>query len=228
MSSKSIKNKKLLKDVDKIVEIDLSDNAKKPKTKSKNNMKLFDVIGKYKKNANNVDFEFEENTPNIKKNKIHFLEQNIDRGAIVSSIDCIIHNINTSIDIEKSIFKYALIYSREKRLNNSLMICVYNSKHEGILKNIQDIIKKIKNKEFEPKFAAFMSPEQINEKVWELQLRKATLRKNKKENMAVTDIYKCKYCKQRKSQVTQRQTRSADEPMTTFVTCLVCSNTFKF
>ena len=44
--------------------------------------------------------------------------------------------------------------------------------------------------------------------------------------MSYTDLYKCYKCKERKCKVIQLQTRSADEPMTNFITCLVCFNTF--
>ncbi|KAJ3102536.1 RNA polymerase II elongation factor, partial [Physocladia obscura] len=41
---------------------------------------------------------------------------------------------------------------------------------------------------------------------------------------AVTDEFKCGKCGQRKCTYYQKQTRSADEPMTTFVTCQSCGN----
>ena len=43
-----------------------------------------------------------------------------------------------------------------------------------------------------------------------------------------TDQFKCGKCGQRKCTYYQMQTRSADEPMTTFVTCTVCNNRWKF
>ena len=45
---------------------------------------------------------------------------------------------------------------------------------------------------------------------------------------ASTDQFKCGKCKQRKCTYFQLQTRSADEPMTTFVTCVNCNNRWKF
>lgn len=48
------------------------------------------------------------------------------------------------------------------------------------------------------------------------------------DNSAETDMFKCGKCKQRRTKYYQMQTRSADEPMTTFVTCLVCNNRWKF
>lgn len=47
------------------------------------------------------------------------------------------------------------------------------------------------------------------------------------EVQAETDIFKCSQCGQRKTSYRQLQTRSADEPMTTFVTC-VCGHKWKF
>uniref|UniRef100_A0A2P2LV85 Transcription elongation factor n=1 Tax=Rhizophora mucronata TaxID=61149 RepID=A0A2P2LV85_RHIMU len=45
---------------------------------------------------------------------------------------------------------------------------------------------------------------------------------------ATTDQFKCGRCGQRKCTYYQMQTRSADEPMTTYVTCVNCNNHWKF
>jgi len=45
---------------------------------------------------------------------------------------------------------------------------------------------------------------------------------------ATTDQFQCGKCRQRKCTYYQMQTRSADEPMTTFVSCLNCNNRWKF
>ncbi|CAA6661883.1 unnamed protein product [Spirodela intermedia] len=45
---------------------------------------------------------------------------------------------------------------------------------------------------------------------------------------ATTDQFKCGRCGKRKTTYYQLQTRSADEPMTTFVTCVECNNHWKF
>ncbi|KAF2072476.1 hypothetical protein CYY_006208 [Polysphondylium violaceum] len=47
-------------------------------------------------------------------------------------------------------------------------------------------------------------------------------------NEATTDQFKCGKCKQRKCTYRQLQTRSADEPATTFVTCINCNHRWKF
>ena len=48
------------------------------------------------------------------------------------------------------------------------------------------------------------------------------------KQQASTDAFKCGKCGQRKCTYYQLQTRSADEPMTTFVTCVNCDNRWKF
>ncbi|KAF9055445.1 transcription elongation factor [Hymenopellis radicata] len=48
------------------------------------------------------------------------------------------------------------------------------------------------------------------------------------DQQAETDGFQCGRCKQRKTVYRQAQTRSADEPMTTFVTCTNCGNKWKF
>ena len=60
-----------------------------------------------------------------------------------------------------------------------------------------------------------------------------TEKKEKDENMYVpkldgnTDMFVCRRCKSNKCSYYQLQTRSADEPMTTFVTCVSCGNRWK-
>eukprot|EP00708_Paratrimastix_pyriformis_P002826 GAFH01001584.1.p3 GENE.GAFH01001584.1~~GAFH01001584.1.p3 ORF type:complete len:174 (-),score=33.54 GAFH01001584.1:557-1078(-) len=45
---------------------------------------------------------------------------------------------------------------------------------------------------------------------------------------AVTEEFRCGKCGKRRCSYTQKQTRSADEPMTTFVVCLECGHRWKF
>ena len=43
----------------------------------------------------------------------------------------------------------------------------------------------------------------------------------------VTSFHKCGKCKKRETSFYELQTRSADEPMTTFITCLNCGHRWR-
>jgi transcription elongation factor S-II len=68
--------------------------------------------------------------------------------------------------------------------------------------------------------------------------RREADKKLEKENMnqamvaqvekSISAEFQCSKCKQRKVSYSQAQTRSADEPMTTFCECLACGNRWKF
>ena len=46
--------------------------------------------------------------------------------------------------------------------------------------------------------------------------------------MDETDQFQCGKCKKRRTVYFQKQTRSADEPMTTFVSCKECGHQWRF
>jgi DNA-directed RNA polymerase subunit M/transcription elongation factor TFIIS len=78
-----------------------------------------------------------------------------------------------------------------------------------------------------PEELGYMKPHELcpdrYQKIIEKKAYEHTQRKNKGSN-----IFSCKKCKQSNCDVTQKQTRAADEPATTFVKCLECGFSFKF
>ena len=50
---------------------------------------------------------------------------------------------------------------------------------------------------------------------------------DKEKEKEYTDQFKCRKCNQRKCTYYMLQTRSADEPMTAFITCINCKNKWK-
>jgi len=75
-----------------------------------------------------------------------------------------------------------------------------------------------------------MSHEELYPQLYaELKLKalQKEIRHKPVEEMA-DGLIKCRKCKSMKTIYTQAQTRSADEPMTTFVTCFGCDGHFKF
>ena len=102
---------------------------------------------------------------------------------------------------------------------------------DDIIFNITDknnIYLKLNILNNEVKDIGYLPPHKLNPNLWDQIIKKREWIEYKKNNMATTDIYLCKKCGKRKCTFYQLQTRSADEPMTTFVDCQVCGNSWKF
>ncbi|KIN99247.1 hypothetical protein M404DRAFT_819759 [Pisolithus tinctorius Marx 270] len=114
----------------------------------------------------------------------------------------------------------------------------YKGKVRSLFVNLKDkgnpnLRESIVSGEVSPeKFSKMTSEEMMSEE------RRAADQKIKEENLfkslgagaqeAETEGFQCGRCKQRKCRYRQAQTRSADEPMTTFVTCVNCGHKWKF
>jgi len=94
-----------------------------------------------------------------------------------------------------------------------------------------DVLDKIKNGHFKAEEIVSMDHIYLYPELWE-----ELILKNKKKMAAlsnttdldnISSLFTCGKCKQNKCTYFQMQTRSADEPMTTFVTCLVCDKRWK-
>lgn len=139
--------------------------------------------------------------------------------------------------IEKGLFEFSLItVSRYPSDSICFVENVYYDKLRDIYCNLDTKNSRINNQtlsisllngSIDPYFVAFMSPQQIHPVQWIKELDKVRITEAIGDNKKVTDIYKCRKCGERKSTTSQMQTRSADEPPTIFVTCLVCYNTFR-
>jgi DNA-directed RNA polymerase subunit M/transcription elongation factor TFIIS len=138
--------------------------------------------------------------------------------------------------IEQSIFDFSIIYVTNNLLSKEITSNIYNDKIYEILNNLdnkskiynKNLLDNIKKKDSKfIKSIPFLQSYELYPDKWGKIIEKAQLKEYKKNNIAATDAYKCGKCGERKCKVTQMQTRSADEPMTVFVTCLVCGNTFK-
>jgi len=100
---------------------------------------------------------------------------------------------------------------------------------EGYVGN-KGLMNRVVSGEIKPYELAFMRPEEIFPERWQPLLeRKSKMDEYKytKRTEIATDLFRCGKCKERKCTFYQLQTRSADEPMTTFVTCINCGNRWK-
>ncbi len=187
-------------------------------------------------NKNNLDkYNFiTENSRDLDKRFINFAQKNLDRAQFIIDFSNILNDIKKAIALEKGIFEFSLIHTFMNNLQEKFVISVYLDKIDDIKNNINGN-EKINNETLKnaitsgairPELVAFLSPQQMHPKRWAEILNIKKYREDKENNIATTDLYKCRKCGERKAKISQMQIRCADEPTSTFVTCLVCYNTF--
>ncbi len=179
---------------------------------------------------------FTENSEDIKDSWIQHAENEIPRAEYQLKLINELGDVDSGLKIELSIFEYSLIYCQNNKYSVNFIKPIYEDKYNSIITNIIDTPginnKTFKNfileKKINPSYVAFLSPAQIHPDKWNMLIKKKEYMEERENNMAFSDQYKCRKCGESKCKITQAQTRSADEPMTTFVFCLVCHNTMKF
>jgi DNA-directed RNA polymerase subunit M/transcription elongation factor TFIIS len=191
------------------------------------------IVGPF--NHTNYNF-ITENSIDISDAWIQYAEENINRSEKQLELSNLLNNIDIALKIELSILEFTLIYCQNNKFDKRYIVSVYLDTFNNIILNLKkvDSINNISLKnnlldgKINPNHLAFLSPSQIHPDKWDYYIKKKEYIEQRENNISYSDAYKCYKCGESKSKVVQVQTRCADEPMTTFVTCLVCHNTFKF
>ncbi len=160
----------------------------------------------------------------------------VERGTSLQVLAPLVaYDYKMAIKIEAGIFEFSVVYTVAKDFLPNMITVIYKEKLRDLIINInpnttvanKTLRQDLLNGELVAQHLAFMEPHELHPKHWEKEIKKKELREYKKKNMAATDAYKCRKCGERRCKVMQMQTRSADEPMTNFATCLNCHTTFK-
>lgn len=151
---------------------------------------------------------------------------------------------NQAAQLELGIYNYSVTYCRDNYMfahwDNVKFRNIYLDKVKSLVTNLStvenfgvvnpDIYKlidkrqwkwyELATKTYQELFPTHWQPI-LDEKIRREELLKETI------NATATDIFKCGRCKKRNCTAYELQTRSADEPMTTFITCLECGKKWK-
>jgi DNA-directed RNA polymerase subunit M/transcription elongation factor TFIIS len=154
------------------------------------------------------------------------------RKRCVEKINEKVENPSLSENIEIGIFNRSIQIAKEKQVirkwTNKYFVEIYLSKLKTVFANLS---KELLASLPEPHRIAFMEHYQLNPARWESLIQKQSKRDaylcEQKVAANSTDM-KCYRCKSDKCSYYQLQTRSSDEAMTTYVSCMNCGNHWTF
>lgn len=150
------------------------------------------------------------------------------RNHCLNNINLLIpENEKISLNIEKGIFNYTLQLSKEKKIekswDNEIFTHIYKQRYSEIIHSLKNEKSKFKekllNKEILSKDVQNMNYNDFYQEKWKPV---EFIDDNIEEG-----IFQCKKCKSRKTTYYSLQTRSSDEPMTNFITCMECKSRWK-
>ena len=159
------------------------------------------------------------------------------RDNIRTKMNIIIEDETISLNLEKGIYNYCIKEADErnivKKWDNIYFCHIYIDRLRSVFSNLKEnpsLLEKIKNKEIQAHMIGFMNHQEMKPEKWKALIDDKKERDKNKYSPKIignTDQFTCRKCKSNNCSYYQLQTRSADEPMTTFVTCISCGSRWK-
>ena len=164
------------------------------------------------------------------------------RNTSCNLFNKILKDDKKSRQMEKDIYNACLKHASENGIvrswENIVFKKLYISRIRSIYTNLdsnsylgnKNFSEKIIKNKIDPKKISNLSKYDIYPEVWGELLSKLAEKDKLKYELkpeAMTDMFKCRKCGSRSCSYYEFQTRSADEPMTQFITCLDCNNNWK-
>lgn len=189
----------------------------------------------------NEPIEFRKNIINNLKNKLkenNYITNDCENEKLENNEKLEIDEMYTKYakNLEKGIYNYCINQSTErnivKKWENQYFVQLYVDRLRSIYMNInsESLKDKVINNTIKIHEIAFMNHQEMQPIKWHKLLEDKKIRDEYKyapKIEASTDNFTCWKCKSKACTYYQLQTRSADEPMTTFVTCINCGQRWK-
>lgn len=135
--------------------------------------------------------------------------------------------LKVSTEIESNIYKAVGAVNDEYRNKlRSLIMSLRNKNNAPLRDNV--LGGQISPSKLTTMSSQELAPESLKQQLQDMHQKNLFDAQGAVEKRAVTDRFVCGKCKQREVSYYQMQTRSADEPLTTFCTCEKCGNRWKF
>lgn len=159
------------------------------------------------------------------------------RGKIRTELNKLVGDEKVTLNLEKGILNYCLeaaeLRNVVKKWDNIYFTHIYIDRLRSIMMNLRRdkaLLERVQSKKVKAHVVAFMTHQDMSPDKWQELIDEKKIRDENRyapKLDANTDNFTCRRCKSKRCSYYQLQTRSADEPMTTFVTCIDCGNRWK-
>jgi transcription elongation factor S-II len=166
-----------------------------------------------------------------------------NRRMVINAINKLINDSFVKADdLEKALYKASFQEAESLHVvphwENPLFVSIYSTLSRRVISNLCDtsyignvrLIQRLKDGEFSLNELAQKNCYELYPEFWKELSDRRIMREQKalegNRGMA-TDIFKCHGCGKRECTYYEMQTRSADEPMTIFITCVNCGKRWK-
>jgi len=191
----------------------------------------------------NTDTLLSENNAEIKEKLLENQDFIKNREKMINLLLNLDIENEKVIKIEESVTDFTIKTAFNRKIQqsweNPLFRKIYVNKCRSLYTNLdsssyiknENLITRVTNRiDFDIENIASMSYQELFPEIWKKMMddkykREKLLYEEKQE--AMTDQFKCARCKSRKCTYYELQTRSADEAMTIFITCINCGNRWK-
>jgi len=140
----------------------------------------------------------------------------------------------TAALVEEGIYDYVEQFSRSRTFYLEYAIAPYKDKKKDIIFNLKqkgntitEILEMIESHEFNAYNMAFLRPEELNKDAWIRIVLRMKMTEEQLNNLPSVKWKKCFGCQSNDYFMYQLQTRSVDEPMTTFYICKQCGKNYR-
>jgi DNA-directed RNA polymerase subunit M/transcription elongation factor TFIIS len=129
--------------------------------------------------------------------------------------------------LETGIYNFATTYINDNNLDQNLFNSIYDDKLFTISNNINtDNFYDLAIK-FDYKRIAYLNPKELNNSKWQYNINRLKYQEELKNDITFSEKYSCNKCNKKMIIVEQKQTRCADEGISTTCRCANCGFCFR-
>lgn len=141
------------------------------------------------------------------------LAKGLEEGCFNYAVEKVLENQHISLNPEEEILDQVPFHDLKTIYKQIFIKVISNIKFN---KNSDFVVQKLIEKEWKPQDIPKMHREMLYPEKWDSLYRDRTEKTKKKRQKG---MHRCPRCKSWYTEYSQMQTRSSDEPMSTFVTC---------